>query len=97
MDALERGLVDELGGLRAAVCRAKVLAGLDPDAEVRVEGYPGASVRDYLRPRASTQPATASLSEAAAGLLAGMIAGGVERLERGPAGARVIWPGNGRF
>ncbi|HTY27517.1 MAG TPA: signal peptide peptidase SppA, partial [Mycobacterium sp.] len=32
-DALERGLVDELGGLRTAVRRAKVLAGLDVDAD----------------------------------------------------------------
>ena len=30
-DALERGLVDELGGLRTAINRAKVLAGLDED------------------------------------------------------------------
>src|SRR6516225_10357925 len=35
-DAVERGLVDELGGLRAAVRRAKVLAGLDEDTEVRI-------------------------------------------------------------
>ena len=35
-DALERGLVDELGGLRTAINRAKVLAGLDADADVRL-------------------------------------------------------------
>ena len=35
-DALERGLVDELGGLRTAINRAKVLAGLDEDADVRL-------------------------------------------------------------
>ena len=35
-DALERGLVDELGGLRTAITRAKVLAGLEPDADVRL-------------------------------------------------------------
>src|SRR5215208_218993 len=44
-DALERGLVDELGGLRTAITRAKVLAGLEPDADVRVVGgYPGSSL-----------------------------------------------------
>ena len=40
-DALEHGLVDELGGLRAAVRRAKVLAGLDEDAKVRIGRLPG--------------------------------------------------------
>ena len=35
-DALEHGLVDELGGLRTAIRRAKVLAGLDPDATAKV-------------------------------------------------------------
>lgn len=40
-DALERGLIDELGGFRTAVRRAKVLAGLDEDTEVRLVGYPG--------------------------------------------------------
>src|SRR5580704_18638298 len=40
-DALEHGLVDELGGLDAAVRRAKVLAGLDEDDKVRLVTYPG--------------------------------------------------------
>ena len=40
-DALDRGLVDELGGLRTAVRRAKVLAGIDADAEVKIASYPG--------------------------------------------------------
>ena len=96
-DAHQRGLVDELGGLRAAVRRAKVLAGLDVDAEVRIADYPGASVRDYLRPRASSQPAAASLSEAAAGVAMGVIADGIERAGRSVAGARVMWLGDWRF
>ena len=96
-DAHQRGLVDELGGLRAAVRRAKVLAGLDVDAEVRIADYPGASVRDYLRPRASSQPAAASLSEAAAGVAMGVIAEGIERAGRSGAGARVMWLGDWRF
>jgi len=50
-DALEHGLVDELGGLRTAVRRAKVLAGLDEDAKVHIVGYPGSSLWEFLRPR----------------------------------------------
>lgn len=49
-DAHERGLVDELGGLRCAVRRAKVLAGLGVDDEVQLVGYPGSSMRDLMRP-----------------------------------------------
>ncbi|MDT5348560.1 MAG: protease, partial [Mycobacterium sp.] len=60
-DAHERGLVDELGGLRTAVRRAKVLAGLDEDTEVRLKSYPGSSLLDLVRPRSSSQPAAASL------------------------------------
>ena len=68
-DALERGLVDELGGLRTAVRRAKVLAGIDADAEVEIVNYPGSSLRDLLRPTQSSQPAAASLPDAVGGLL----------------------------
>ena len=71
-DAHERGLVDELGGIRVAVRRAKLLAGLSADAEVRVAGYPGSSVRDMLQPKASSQPA--ALADAAAVLLGGRTA-----------------------
>lgn len=95
-DAAERGLVDELGGLRAAVRRAKVLAGLDPDAEVSLTGYPGSGVRDYLRHRASSQPA-ATLTDIATGLLAGAVTGLVERSERAVRGTTVLWLGDGRF
>jgi protease-4 len=38
--AAELGLVDELGGLRAAAQRAKLAAGLDPDADVSLVPYP---------------------------------------------------------
>jgi protease IV len=38
--AAERGLVDELGGLRAAVLRAKKQLGLDPGADVALVPYP---------------------------------------------------------
>ncbi|MGV0991623.1 MAG: signal peptide peptidase SppA [Mycobacterium sp.] len=96
-DALERGLVDELGGLRTAVRRAKVLAGLDADAEVRLAGYPGASMRDYLRPKASSQPAAASLSDVATGLVGSVLGDLLERGERATTGAHAVWLGDWRF
>jgi protease-4 len=39
-DALERGLVDELGGFWAAVDDVKMLAGIDADTRVRFKTYP---------------------------------------------------------
>ncbi len=39
--ALVRGLVDELGGLRRAVVLAQVRAGIDAEEEVRLVPYPG--------------------------------------------------------
>lgn len=95
-DARERGLVDELGGLRTAVRRAKVLAGLDADAEVSLVGYPGSSVRDYLRHRASSQPA-ATLSDAAAALVGSAVAGMIERGARSIGGTHALWLGDDRF
>lgn len=96
-DALERGLVDELGGFRTAVRRAKVLAGLDPDTEVRVLSYPGSSFLDMLRPRASSQPGAASLPEAVGALLIRSVAGIVDNVEQTMSGARVLWAGQSRF
>jgi protease-4 len=96
-DALERGLVDELGGLRTAVRRAKVLAGLDEDTEVRIVSYPGSSLLDMLRPSASSQPAAASLPEAVGALLVRSVAGILENLEQGLSGANVLWLGQSRF
>lgn len=96
-DALERGLVDELGGLRTAVRRAKVLAGLDPDTEVRILSYPGSSLLDMLRPRASSQPGAASLAEAVGALLTRSVAGIVSQVEQTMSGANVLWVGQARF
>lgn len=96
-DALERGLVDELGGFRTAVRRAKVLAGLDPDTEVRVLNYPGSSLLDMVRPRASSQPGSASLPEAVGALLVRSVAGIVEHVEQTMSGASVLWLGSARF
>lgn len=95
-DALERGLVDELGGLRTAVRRAKVLAGLDADAKVALATFPGGSVRDYLRPKASSQPA-ASLPDVAAGLLGSAVTGLIEGGERAMTGSTALWLGDWRF
>jgi protease-4 len=96
-DALDHGLVDELGGLRAAVRRAKVLAGLDEDAKVRLVGYPGSSVWDLLRPQPSSQPAAASLPDALGALITQSLVGIIEQAERSLTGARVLWVGNSRF
>ncbi|WP_313675087.1 signal peptide peptidase SppA [Mycolicibacterium sp.] len=95
-DALERGLVDELGGLRAAVRHAKVLAGLEPDAEVTLAGYPGSSMRNYLRHRTSSQPG-AALPDLAANLLGVAVAGLIERGERSLSGTQALLLGEYRF
>ena len=63
-DAVERGLVDELGGLERAATIARKRAGLPATAELRV--YPRSRPLDRLRPASSSQSATA----AAASLLA---------------------------
>jgi protease-4 len=96
-DALEHGLVDELGGLRTAVARAKVLAGFDADADVRLVSYPGSSLLDLLRPRASSQPAAASLPEAVSALVGRSVAGILSQAERSFTGASVLWLGDHRF
>jgi protease IV len=96
-DALEHGLVDELGGLRTAVRKAKVLAGLDEDAKVRLVGYPGSSVWELLRPRPSSQPAAASIPDALGGLITQSVRGIIEQAERSLTGASVLWVGESRF
>jgi len=96
-DALERGLVDELGGFRTAVRRAKVLAGLDEDAEVRLVSYPGSSLLDLVRPRSSSQPAAASLPDAVGALLGRTVTGILEHVEQTLSGANVLWLGQSRF
>jgi protease-4 len=96
-DALDHGLVDELGGLRAAMRRAKVLAGLDEDAKVRLIGYPGSSVWDFLRPQPSSQPAAASLPDALGALITQSVVGIIEQAERSLTGASALWVGESRF
>ncbi|MDV3134750.1 signal peptide peptidase SppA [Mycobacterium sp. 29Ha] len=96
-DALEHGLVDELGGFRTALNRAKVLAGLDPDDEVRLVNYPGSSLMDMLRPKASSQPAAASMPEALAVLVGRSVAGVLSQAERSVTGVSALWLGDYRF
>ena len=96
-DALDRGLVDELGGLRTAVRRAKVLAGLGEDTEVRVVSFPGSSLLDIVRPRASSQPAAASVPDALGALLGRSVAGILDNVERTLSGASVLWLGESRL
>lgn len=96
-DALAHGLVDELGGLRTAIARAKVLAGFDADAEVNLAAYPGSSVLDVLRPKQSSQPAAASLPEAVGSLLVQSVAGVLTQAERTLSGASVLWLGDTRL
>ena len=96
-DALERGLVDELGGLRTAITRAKLLAGLEPDDDVRLVGYPGSSLLDFLRPKPSSQPAAASLPEALAALLGRSLVGVLTQAERSLTGVSALWLGDHRF
>lgn len=96
-DAKERGLVDGLGGLRTAIDRAKVRAGHDQDADVRIVNYPGSSVLDVLRPKASSQPAAASLPQAVGALLSSSVAGVFDQVERSISGAHALWLGDFRF
>ena len=96
-DAKEHGLVDELGGLRTAITRAKVLAGFDADTDVRLVGYPGSSLLEFLRPKPSSQPAAASLPDALGALLGRSVAGMLSQTERSLTGVSALWLGDYRF
>jgi protease-4 len=96
-DAKERGLVDELGGLRTAIDRAKTLAGIDADTDVKVVNLPGSSFLEMLRPKASSQPAAASLPDALGALVGRSVAGAVAHTERSFTGATALWLGDFRF
>lgn len=96
-DALAHGLVDELGGLRAAIDRAKVLAGFDADAEVKLVALPGSSLLDVLRPKPSSQPAAASLPDAFGSLIGRSAAALLTQAERSLTGVNALWLGEHRF
>jgi protease IV len=60
-DALDRGLVDDLGGLDAATAKARELANLPPSADADLRVYPRTSIASRLhRPRSSEDPAAAA-------------------------------------
>lgn len=96
-DALEHGLVDELGGLRTAIDRAKALAGINSDEDVRVVNYPEASLIDMFRPKSSSRPAAASLSHAVAALLSRSAAEILDETHQSLTGAKALWLGDHRF
>jgi len=96
-DALERGLVDELGGLRTAINQAKVLAGFDEDDHARIVSYPGSSFLAFLRPKPSSQPAAASLPEAVAALVGRSVVEMWGQAERSLTGVTALWLGDYRF
>ncbi len=96
-DARERGLVDELGGLRTAIDRAKVLAGFEPDTDVRIVSYPGSSLIELLRPRPSSQPGAASLPEALAVLAGRSVAELCGRAQQAFNGTTALLLGDYRF
>jgi protease-4 len=96
-DALERGLVDELGGLGTAITRAKILAGLDVDEDVRIVGYPGSSLMELLRPKPSSQPAAASLPEAVGAVMGRSVAQALDTAVHAFDGATALLLGDYRF
>ncbi|HTX94407.1 MAG TPA: signal peptide peptidase SppA [Mycobacterium sp.] len=95
-DALGRGLVDELGGFRTALRRAKILAGLDEDTDVRIVSYPGSSLLDMVRTRASSQPA-ASLPNALVAAVGRTVSGVLHNTGQALSGTNVLWLGNSRL
>ncbi|CAN3127378.1 signal peptide peptidase SppA [Mycobacterium sp. smrl_JER01] len=96
-DALARGLVDELGGLRTAIRRAKALAGVDEDTKVDVAYLPGSSLRDVLRPKPSSQPAAATLHDVFGAWTVRSLIGLADRTQRSLSGVNVLWLGESRY
>jgi protease-4 len=73
-DALERGLVDVLGGFDVAVTEAKRAAGLADDDKVRLVPYPKSSPLDAILPKESSEPVAARLlAMAGAGIAAALV------------------------
>jgi protease-4 len=60
-DGKERGLVDEIGGLRQAIVRARAMAGLPADARVEAAGEPGGLLRTLTDDEAQGQAQAGSL------------------------------------
>ncbi|CNL66002.1 protease IV%2C signal peptide peptidase [Mycobacterium tuberculosis] len=64
---------------------------------MRLVSYPGSSWLDLVRPRASSQPAAASLPDAVGSVLGRAVAGILEHVEQSLGGASVLWLGQSRF
>lgn len=94
-DAMERGLVDVLGGFATALREAKALAGLDPDEPVAVATFPKSSPLDRFRPKESSEPAAARLVAWLAWTLLAALDDLERRAERG--GAQSLLPGDWRI
>ena len=65
--------------------------------DVRIVSYPGSSLLDLVRPRASSQPAAASLPDAVGALLGRTVTGVVQQIEQTLSGVNVLWLGQSRF
>ncbi len=79
-DGKERGLVDEIGGLREAIVRARAMAGLPVDARVEAAGEPGG----LLRTLTDDEAGGTSHAGALAGLLSRAVRSVPELREVGP-------------
>jgi protease-4 len=87
--ALERGLIDELGGLSEAVLRAKQALGLDADADVALVPYPEA---DSLTEQLTDTFRRISLELVPDSPLTGLAERVQTWFEAAPAGAPVLVP-----
>jgi protease IV len=65
-DGVVRGLVDEIGGLREAIARARAMAGLSPDAGVAVAGEPDGLLRMLAEDGSGGQSRQGAVGEALA-------------------------------
>jgi protease-4 len=89
IQAMESGLIDEVGGLRTAVARAKASLGLDPDADVSLIAYPqpqslAEQIDEALRGIAASSAPQLPLPAFARDLLAWLVAA--------PEGAPALLP-----
>jgi protease-4 len=85
-DGKARGLVDEIGGLREAIVRARAMAGLPLDARVEAASEPGGLLRTLTDDEPQSQARGGDL-----GALLGRAAGGVPGLQDvGPFAASLL-------
>jgi protease-4 len=70
---------------------------LDADSDVKLVGLPGSSLMDVLRPKASSQPAAASLPDAFGALVGRSAAALITQAERQLTGVNALWLGGHQF